>query len=55
MIPANNPENIFAAIAQANDLDKPNNSTPIDVEASPIRTIGLRPTRSEIHPHGIPL
>lgn len=52
---ANKPENIFVINAQRNDFDKPNRSTPIDVEARPIKTTGLRPIRSESDPHGIPL
>lgn len=51
----NNPEKIFVEIAHRKDLDKPNKSTPIDVEARPNKTTGLRPIRSESDPHGIPL
>jgi hypothetical protein len=50
----NKPENILVANAQAKDFDKPNKSTPIEVEARPNNTTGLRPIRSESDPHGIP-
>lgn len=52
---ANTPENILVANAQAKDFDKPNKSTPKEVQARPINTTGLRPIRSESEPHGIPI
>lgn len=52
---ANRPENILVDNAQRNDFDKPNKSTPIDVEARPNKITGFRPIRSESDPHGIPL
>ena len=45
----------LAVIAQGRDLENPNNTQADMVQLSPRRMAGLRPTRSDARPHGIPV
>ena len=54
-LPLTSPENIRAKKAIASDVLKPNSSRLVKVVSRPINTTGLRPMRSDMRPHRIPV